>query len=50
MILWAAVADNAPPALVVNENVATLEVLRATRSVDAMVKPPIMPESTPVEG
>ena len=28
---------NAPPALVVNENVATLEVLAATRSVDAMV-------------
>ena len=27
---------NAPPALVVNENVAALEVLAATRSVDAM--------------
>ena len=29
-------AANAPPALVVNENVATLEALAATRSVDAM--------------
>ena len=29
-------AANAPPALVVNENVAALEVLAATRSVDAM--------------
>ena len=28
--------SNAPPALVVNENVAALEVLAATRSVDAM--------------
>ena len=29
-------AANAPPALVVNENVAALEALAATRSVDAM--------------
>ena len=29
-------AASAPPALVVNENVAALEVLAATRSVDAM--------------
>ena len=32
----AADAASAPPALVVNENVATLEALAATRSVDAM--------------
>ena len=37
MILSLADAANAPPALVVNENVATLEALAATRSVDAMV-------------
>ena len=37
MILSAADAASAPPALVVNENVATLEVFAATRSVDAMV-------------
>ena len=30
-------AANAPPALVLNENVATLEALAATRSVDVMV-------------
>ena len=30
-------AANAPPALVVNENVATLDALAASRSVDAMV-------------
>ena len=33
----AADAASAPPALVVNENVATLEALAATRSVDVMV-------------
>ena len=37
MILSLVDAANAPPALVVNENVATLEVLAATRSVDSMV-------------
>ena len=37
MILSLADAANAPPALVVNENVATLEALAATRSVDVMV-------------
>ena len=36
MILSVADAANAPPALVVNENVAALEALAATRSVDAM--------------
>ena len=36
MILSLADAANAPPALVVNENVAALEALAATRSVDAM--------------
>ena len=52
--MWAAVADNAPPALVVNENVATLEILCATRSVDAMVNvgsvtlSPIEPEAMAV--
>ena len=45
MILWAAVADNAPPALVMNENVATLEVLSATRSVGAMVKVGLVTEN-----
>jgi hypothetical protein len=51
-MLWVAVADNAPPALVMNENVATLVVLAATRSVDAMVKmqPPMLPEPIPAEG
>ena len=33
----AADAASAPPALVVNDNVATLEALAATRSVDVMV-------------
>jgi len=37
VILSVADAANAPPALVVNENVATLGVFVATRSVDAMV-------------
>ena len=37
MILSAADAASAPPALVLNENVATLEALAATRSVDVMV-------------
>ena len=37
MILSAADAASAPPALVVNENVATLDALAATRSVDVMV-------------
>ena len=37
MILSVADAANAPPALVVNENVAALEALAATRSVDVMV-------------
>ena len=37
MILSAADAANAPPALVVKENVAALEVFAVTRSVDAMV-------------
>ena len=36
MILSAADAASAPPALVVNENVATLEAFAATRSVDVM--------------
>ena len=36
MILSVADAANAPPALVLNENVATLEALPATRSIDAM--------------
>jgi hypothetical protein len=36
VILSVADAANAPPALVVNENVAALEALAATRSVDAM--------------
>ena len=38
MILWVSVAANEPPALVVNENVAALEALAATRSVDATMK------------
>ena len=36
MILSLVDAANAPPALVVNQNVAALEALPATRSVDAM--------------
>jgi len=36
VILSVGDAASAPPALVVNENVAALEVLAATRSVDAM--------------
>ena len=38
MILWVSVAANAPPALVVNENVVALEALAATRSVEATMK------------
>ena len=38
MILWVSVAANAPPALVLNENVAALEALEATRSVEATMK------------
>ena len=38
MILSLADAANAPPALVVNENVAALEAFRATRSVKCMKK------------
>ncbi len=38
MILSLADAANAPPALVMNENVAALEVFAATRSVVAMAK------------
>ena len=54
MILSVADAANAPPALVVNENVATLDALAATRSVDVMVNvglvtlSPIWPEATVV--
>ncbi len=51
MILSVGDAASAPPALVVNENVAALEVLAATRSVDAMANVglvtlfPICPDS-----
>ena len=54
MILWVSVAANAPPALVVNENVAALEALAVTRSVDATMKlglvtlSPIWPDETVV--
>ena len=54
MILWVSVAANAPPALVVNESVAALEALAATRSVNAMLNAglvtlsPIWPDETVV--
>ena len=54
MILWVSVAANEPPALVVNENVAALEALAATRSVEATMKvglvtwPSIWPDETVV--
>ncbi len=50
MILF--VAINLPPVLVVNENVAALEFLAATRSVGAMAKmqPPMLPEPILTEG
>ena len=54
MILWVSVAANEPPALVVNENVAALEALAATRSVNAMLNAglvtlsPIWPDATVV--
>ena len=53
-MLWVRVADNAPPALVVNENMAALEALAATQSVYAIVKvglvtlSPIWPDATVV--
>ena len=52
MILWVSVAANEPPVLVVNENVAALEALAATRSVEATMKvglvtlSPICPDAT----
>ena len=36
MILWVSNAANAPPAVVVNENVAAADVLPATRSNTAI--------------
>ena len=54
MVLTDAAASIAPPNDVVNPNVAALEVLAATRSVNAMVKmvpatlSPIWPDDTVV--
>ena len=56
MVLREAAALIAPPDDVVNENVAALEALAATRSVNAMLNAglvtlsPILPESIPTEG